>query len=72
MLSIPSQAERKEVSTKFRYKMKKANLISINVIVVLAAILVSIAYASDPTQLQDFCVAVPDAASAGKSFQNNV
>lgn len=25
----------------------------------------SIAYASDPGQLQDFCVAVPDASSAG-------
>lgn len=27
-----------------------------------------IAYASDPSQLQDFCVAVPDANSACNSF----
>ncbi|KAG6401902.1 hypothetical protein SASPL_138770 [Salvia splendens] len=30
--------------------------------------LASIAYASDPSQLQDFCVAVPDAKNAGNIY----
>ena len=37
-----------------------------------AIFLVSIAYASDPGQLQDFCVAVPDSASAGNSIKTKV
>lgn len=47
--------------------MKKcfANLCNIFVVLSLA----SIAYAADPSPLQDFCVALPDAASAGKSIQ---
>ena len=31
-----------------------------------------VAYASDPSQLQDFCVAVPDAKNAGKYLQYNL
>lgn len=36
--------------------------------IVLVSSWASMAYASDPGQLQDFCVAVPDSSSAGNSI----